>query len=107
MPACQAPSMQRPRPVPRPPRRTKFFSSTPPPPSETPSLFSLFTRSTLQLFPPRQPLRNLLLEPEGTGLVEPRPLQTIGQVLLRDVCLGSVVRVLIPLVIPQFLHECR
>ncbi len=63
--------------------------------------------SPRNLRPPREPLADLLLESEPPRLVEHRAAQAIGKILLRDVCVLGVVRVLIPFVIPQFLHQRR
>src|SRR5215208_1688539 len=56
----------------------------------------------LQLAPPCQPLRDVLLEPEWSRFVEDGSPKSVREVLLRDVCLGDAMSVLVPLSIAQF-----
>src|SRR4051812_18921010 len=85
---------------------TSFLIAIPRSPVDSPCPSRRFVfRFAPQLLPPRQPLRNLLLEPERPWLVKARAAQGWRQVLLRDICLRCVVRVLIPRTIPQFLHQ--
>src|SRR4030095_15023958 len=75
-------------------------------PSCLPSLRLFVRRRALPKFlPPRQSFRDFLLEAEWSWLVEARAAQSVRQVLLRDICLRSAMRVLIPLTIAQFLHQ--
>src|SRR5262245_56107140 len=68
-------------------------------------LLILVGLSPLQVFPPRQPLGDLLLEAKSARLIERATPQFVRQILLRDVCLRNIVCVLIPRVVPQFLHQ--
>src|SRR5687767_2438054 len=62
-------------------------------------------RFRLQLRPPGHSSRDVFLEAERPRLVEHSPPELFRQILLRDVCLRNAVRVLVPLVIAQFLHQ--
>src|SRR6476659_10775794 len=70
-------------------------------------IVSLAGYPVLQLVPPGQSLRDVFLEAKRTRLVEHRPPKNVRQILLRNVCLGDAMRVLVPLPIPQFLHYAR
>src|SRR4051812_27239934 len=61
----------------------------------------------LQVCPPLEAFRDFLLESEGSRLVEDAAAQLLRQVLLRDVCLWNRMRILIPRVVAEVLHEGR
>src|SRR5450432_962277 len=64
-------------------------------------------RLVLDLGPPCKTLADLLFEAEAAGLVEHGTAQLVGKILLRNVGVLRVVRVVIPFVISQFLHQRR